>query len=110
MENITHPWKDTAIRTLRLETSKRGRPNAAHHPSSAESRQRDLDAPIPKELGLSYLAGEMLDSYSRKKESKTVAAEGQRKEKSTKMEQKKMRELEWEPQVKQTALLASQFT
>ena len=39
-----------------------------------------------------------------------VAAEGQRKEKSTKMEQKKMRELEWEPQVKQTALLASQFT
>ena len=24
MENITHPYMDTAIRTLRLETSKRG--------------------------------------------------------------------------------------
>ena len=43
------------IRTLRLETSKRERPNAPQHPSSAESRQRDLDAPIPKELGLPYL-------------------------------------------------------
>ena len=39
-----------------------------------------------------------------------VAAEGQRKEKPTKMEQKKIQGLEWEPQVKHTALLVSQFT
>ena len=34
----------TAIRTLRLETSKRGRLNAPCYPSSAGSSQRDLDA------------------------------------------------------------------
>ena len=53
---------DTAIRTLRPETSKRGRPNAPHHPSSAASSQKDLDAPIPKELGLPSLEGGMLGS------------------------------------------------
>ena len=46
---------DTAIRTLRLETSKKGRPNAPPHPSSAGSSQRDLNTPIPKELGLPSL-------------------------------------------------------
>ena len=51
---------DTAIRTLRLETSKRGRPNAPHHPSSAGSSQRDLDTAIAKELGLPSLEGGML--------------------------------------------------
>ena len=49
---------DTAIRTLLLETSKRGRPNTPHCPSSAGSSQKDLDAPIPKELGLPSLEGE----------------------------------------------------
>ena len=53
---------DTAIRTLRPETSKRGRPNAPHHPSSIGSSQRDLDAPIPKELDLSSLEWGMLGS------------------------------------------------
>ena len=53
---------DTSIRTLRLETSKRGRPNAPRHPSSAGSSQRDLNAPIPKELGLLSLEGGMLGS------------------------------------------------
>ena len=48
---------DTAIRTLRLETSRRGRPNAPHHLSSAGSSQRDLNTPIPKELGLPSLEG-----------------------------------------------------
>ena len=48
MENITHPYMDTAIRTLRLETSKRGRPNTLRQPSSAGSSQKDLDTPIPK--------------------------------------------------------------
>ena len=47
-ENITHPWMDTAIRTLRLETSKRGRPNAPSHPTPAGSSQKGLNAPIPK--------------------------------------------------------------
>ena len=51
---------ETAIRTLRLETSKR--PNAPWHPNSAGSSQRELDAPIPKELGLPSLEGAMLGS------------------------------------------------
>ena len=42
---------DTAIRTLRPETSKRGRPN------TAGSSQKDFDIPIPKELGLASLEG-----------------------------------------------------
>ena len=76
---------DTTVRTLRLETSKKGRPNAPHHPSSAESRQRDLDAPIPKELG----DGEMLDSYNRKKESKMVAAEDKERKSPQKWNRRK---------------------
>ena len=48
-ENITHPEMDTAVRTLRLETSKRWKPNIPLHLSSAGSSQRDVDAPIPKE-------------------------------------------------------------
>ena len=57
-ETITHPQKDTHIRTLRLETSKKGRPNASHHPSSPGSSQRDLNAPFSKELGhLSHEGG-----------------------------------------------------
>ena len=61
-ENVTHPWVDTTIRTPRSETSKRGRPNVPCHPSSAGRSQRDLDATIPKELGLPFLEGEMLGS------------------------------------------------
>ena len=53
---------DSAIRTLRLETSKRGRPNVSHSPRSAGSSQKDLDAPIPKDLGLPSLEGGMLGS------------------------------------------------
>ena len=53
---------DTTIRTLRLETNKRGKPNTPHHPSSAGSSQKDLDTPIPKELGLPSLEGGMLGS------------------------------------------------
>ena len=52
-----HTPLDTAIRTLRLETSKRGRLNTPRHLSSAGSSQKDLDAPIPKELGLPSLEG-----------------------------------------------------
>ena len=53
---------DTAIRTLRPETSKRGRPNAPHHPSSGGSSQKGLNAPITKELGLPSLDRGMLDT------------------------------------------------
>ena len=53
---------DTTMKTLRPETGKRRRPNAPHHPSSAGSSQRDLDIPIPKELGLLSLEGGMLGS------------------------------------------------
>ena len=49
-KNLTHPYMDTTIRTLRPETNKRGRPNTPRHPSSAGRSQKDLDAPIPKEL------------------------------------------------------------
>ena len=94
-ESITHPQMDTTIRTLRLETSKRGGPNAPHHPSSAGSSQRDLDAPNPKEMGLPSLKGGILDSQNRKKESKMALTQQQqqqrqRKEKPAKMEQKKI--------------------
>jgi len=53
---------NTTIRIPRLETTKRGRPNAPHHASSAGSSQRDLSAPIPKELGLLSLDRGMLAS------------------------------------------------
>ena len=55
-----HSPLDTDIRTLRPEISKKGRPNAPHHSSSPGSSQRDLNAPIPKELGLPSLEGGML--------------------------------------------------
>ena len=38
---------------LRIETSKRGRPNTPHHPSSAGSSQKDLDSCREKEALLS---------------------------------------------------------
>ena len=55
METITHSYMDTAVRNLRLEISKKGRPNAPSHPISAGSSQRGLNAPISKELGLPSL-------------------------------------------------------
>ena len=81
---------DTTIRTLRLETSKRGRPNDPCCSSSSGSSQRDLEAPIPKELGLPSLEGGMLDSYNRKKESKMAVAERRRREKHVKIVQRKV--------------------
>jgi len=99
---------DTTIRTLKLETSKRGRPNAPHHPSSAGSSQKDLDVPISNELGFPSLKREMLGSWNREKEARMVVAKKDKeKKKPMKIEQRKVRGWEWEPQVKQTALLAS---
>ena len=69
---------DNAIRTLRPETSKTGRPNASHHPSSAGCSQRDLHAPIPKELGLPSLEKGMLGSWNRKTESKMTVSKRQK--------------------------------
>ena len=51
---------DTAIRTLRPETCKRGKPNVPLHPISAGSIQIDLNIRIPKELGLPSLQRRML--------------------------------------------------
>ena len=48
---------DNAIRTLGPETSKRGRPNVSSLPSSAGSSQKELNTPLPKELGLPSLEG-----------------------------------------------------
>ena len=53
---------DTAMRTLRPETSKRGRPNASSLPSSAGSSQKELNTPLPKESGLPSLEEGMLGS------------------------------------------------
>ena len=53
---------NTAIRALKLETNKRERPNVPCYSSSAGSSQKDLDAPIPKELGLPSIEGGMLGS------------------------------------------------
>ena len=80
----------TAIRTLRPETSKRGRPNVPRHPSSAGSSQRDHDTPIPKEWGLLSLEGGMLGSENRKKESKVIMTKRQRREKPPQIEQRKV--------------------
>ena len=50
------------MRTLRPETSKRGRPNTPCCSNSAGSSKKDLDAPILKELDFSSLKEGMLGS------------------------------------------------
>ena len=64
-ENIIHSQMDTAIQTLSLKTSKRALPNDPYCRSSAGNNQRDLDVPIPKELGLPSLEGGMLGRQNR---------------------------------------------
>ena len=105
MENITHPQVHTTIRTLRLESSKAGRPNAL--PVQPGSSQRELDTHIHKELVLPFLQWGTLNSQNREKESKIVVAKRQRREKPTKIEQRNVRGSEWEYRVKQIVLLAS---
>ena len=106
MEDITHPQMDTTIRTLKLETSKRERPYVPCCPSSAGSSKRDLDAPIPKELGLPSFEEGILGSQNQKKESKIVVAKRQRKKKPTKVG-KECPRTGVRTLVKKTALLAS---
>ena len=94
MENITHLQMDTAIRILRLESSQRGRPNAPCHPSTDGSSQRDFNTPIPPKLGLPSLQGGNVRQLEQKKESRMVVAKRQRREKPTKIKQRKVRGLE----------------
>ena len=47
MKNITHPEIDTTIRTLRLETSKRRRPNALIVPAQQEVARETLMPLLP---------------------------------------------------------------
>ena len=49
----------------------------------------------------------VLDSLNRKKESKMAVAKRQRREKPSKIEQRRVRGWKWGPHIKQTALLAS---
>ena len=48
----------------------------------------------------------LLGSYNREKESRMAVAKRPGREKPTKIEQRKVQGPEWEPQVKQTELLA----
>ena len=57
MENITHPYMDTAIRTLRLETSKRGRPNALAIPVQQEVARKTSTPLFPKNWASHLLRG-----------------------------------------------------
>ena len=91
IENIIHPQMGTAIRTPSLKASKRGWPNAPYCPSSAGSSQKDLDTPIPKELGLPSLEGGMLGRQNREKESKMAVAKRQGRAKPAMIELKQVR-------------------
>ena len=84
------PQMDMATKTLRPETSKRGRPNDPRCPSSVGSSQKEPHTPIPKELGLPSFEGGMLGSQNRKKESRMAVAKRQGREKPTKIEQRKV--------------------
>ena len=83
------------MRTLRPDASKAGRPNTPRRPRSAGSSQKDLDALIPKDLGLPSLEGEMLGRQNREKESKMAVAKRQGREKPAKIEQKKIEQKDW---------------
>ena len=63
-------------------------------PVQQEVARKDLDAPIPKELGLPSLEGEMLGSYKRKTESRMAVAKRHRRKELSEIEQRKVRGLE----------------
>ena len=75
-----------SIRTLRLETSERVRSKAPCYPSSTGSSQKDIDAPISKEMCILCREGGMLGSYNRKKGSRMVVAKRKRGGNPMKME------------------------
>ena len=86
---IYHTPLDTAIRALRIETNKRGRPNTPHHPSSAGSSQKDLDVPIPEELGLPSLEGGMLGRIGKRSPKWRWLRQGRSKDQSEDFRQNK---------------------
>ena len=89
-ENITHPQMDIAIRTLRLETSKRGRPNAPRCPSSAGSSQRDRGTPLPQNWASDLLRGVGKVVRIGKRSLKWQWLKDKERKKSTKVEQKEI--------------------
>ena len=54
MENITHPQINISVRTLRLETSKKSRPNAPRHPVQLEEA-RETSMPLFSKNWASHL-------------------------------------------------------
>ena len=60
-------------------------------PVEQEVARKDLDAPIAKELGLPSLEGVMLGSQNNKQESRMAVANSQGREKSEKIEQRKVK-------------------
>ena len=59
MENITHPWMDTAIRTLRLETSKKGGPIPLTIPAHQEVARETSMPLFPKNWVTCFLRGDV---------------------------------------------------
>ena len=83
---------ETAIRILRLQTSKRGRSSAPRYPNLAGSSQRELDVYIPKEMGLLSLEVGILVRIGRigKRSPKWWWLKDKERKKHAKVEQKKI--------------------
>ena len=58
MENITHPLMGTAIRTLRPEATKRGKPKPFAIPVQQEVARKTLTTLFPKNWASHLLRGE----------------------------------------------------
>ena len=72
--NISHPEMDTAVRTLRPETSKRGGPMPLATPVQQEVAKETLTPLFTKNWASHLLRGGMLGSKNREKESKMAVA------------------------------------
>ena len=83
---------NTTVRTLRLQTSKRGRSSAPRYPNLAGSSQRELDVYIPKEMGLLSLEVGILVRIGRigKRSPKWWWLKDKERKKHGKVEQKKI--------------------
>ena len=90
VENITHPQMDTAIRTLRLEISKRGRPSAPHCPSSAGSVTQTLTPLFPTNWASHLVRGECQVARIGKRSPKQWCLKDKERKKPTNLEQRKV--------------------
>ena len=82
---------DTAIRTLKLETTRGGGPMPLTIPVQQEVARKTLTPLFPNNWASHLLGvGGILCRQNRKNESKLAVAKRQRKEKPTKMEQRKV--------------------